>query len=284
MLKIIAYYCMTGKDRKIMASPGVRYGNWALVAGAAEGIGEGFCQVLASVGFHIILVDRNASAMHALAQDLEQRHHIGTLEVLSDLAAPDAAAQCMSAIAENDCRLLVYVAAWSRVSRFTSLEPDDLEGFLNVNTRTLLHLVHGFSKRLVSAGLTGGILLVSSLAGLIGPKYVAPYAATKSFSIRLAEALHDEMKGHGIDITTCCSGTVSTPTYRKSNPDLSRMKPPLMQARDVAAYALRNLGKKTICIPGSRNRFQYFVLMNLLPRRVARRLVSNAMEKMYGPL
>ncbi len=44
---------------------------------------------------------------------------------------------------------------------------------------------------------------------LIGPKYVATYAATKSFSIRLAEALHDELKADGIDIMACCAGTVS---------------------------------------------------------------------------
>jgi len=267
-----------------MASPGERYGNWALVAGAAEGIGEGFCKVLAANGFNLILVDVNAGAMHDLASKIAHDYGVRLLELPLDLADPDAPRQCMTAITANDCRLMVYVAAYSRVCRFTELEPADLDGFLAVNTHTPLHLVHGFSNRLMKAGKTGGIILVSSLAGLIGPQYVATYAATKSFAIRLTEALHGELGEHGIDICACCAGTVSTPTYWKSKPNFDKMKPPVMQPVDIAIYSLRKLGTKTICIPGMTNRLQYFFLMNIIPRRLARRLVNNAMKKMYGSL
>jgi hypothetical protein len=284
MLRIITYYCIRGKVRKIMTSSIKRYGNWALVAGAAEGIGEGFCTVLAASGFNIILVDHNAVAMNNLSIKINQEHHVETRMLNLNLAAPDAAAQCMAVVAATNCRLMVYVAAWSRVCRFTELDPAELDGFLAVNTRTLLHLVHGFSNRLTAAQQTGGILLVSSLAGLIGPKFVATYAATKSFGIRLTEALHDELKEHGIDITVCCAGTVSTPTYWKSKPSFEKMKPPVMQPVDVAQYAIKKLGKKIICIPGLTNRLQYFFLMNLIPRHLARRMVNDAMKKMYGEL
>jgi hypothetical protein len=50
----------------------------------------------------------------------------------------------------------------------------------------------------------------------------------------------------------------------------------------VAGYAIGQLGKKTICIPGIKNRLQYFFLMNLIPRSMASRLVNNAMKKMYA--
>jgi uncharacterized protein len=265
-----------------MASLPERYGNWALVAGAAEGIGEGFTTLLAAAGFNIILVDRNAVAMNELAKKTGQEYQVKTLVLHLDLAAPDAAGRCMEAAVSTGCRLLVYVAAYSQVGRFCDLDASDLDGFLSVNTHTLLHLVHGFSNRLIRAGQTGGILLVSSLAGLIGPQYVAPYAATKAFSIRLAEALHDELADHGIDITVCCAGTVSTPTYWESQPDFGQMKPPVMQPMEVAAYAMSNLGKKILCIPGLKNRLQYFFLLHLIPRRMANRLVNDAMKKMYG--
>lgn len=252
------------------------------MAGAAEGIGEGFCTALAEEGFSIILVDQNTVAMRDLAMKLAGNYSIQTCELPLDLAQPDAAKQCLVLAEEKECRLLIYVAAYSRVSRFHELDPDDLDRFLAVNTHTLLHLVHGFSNTLIQAGKTGGIILVSSLAGLIGPQYVATYAATKSFSIRLTEALHDELKEQGIDITVCCAGTVSTPTYWKGKPSFEKMKPPIMQPAEVARYALRKLGKQTICIPGRTNRLQYFILLNLIPRWMARRLVNDAMEKMYG--
>ncbi len=280
-MKIISYNCRAGKDRKIMTTLGERYGNWALIAGAAEGIGEGFSTALASQGCNIILVDHNATAMHELALKLHEMHHVEVLEVHVDLALPDATEKCMMAASAKNCRLLVYVAATSKVSRFTRLTPAELDGFLAVNTRTLLHLVHAFSNNLIVNKNTGGIILVSSLAGLIGPQFVATYAATKAFSIQLTEALHEELKDHGIDISVCCSGTVSTPAYWRSKPSFEKMKPPVMQSVDVAAYAIKNLGKKTICIPGLTNRLQYFFLMNMIPRRLASRLVNDAMKKMY---
>ncbi len=283
-MKIITYYCRIGKDRKIMGSTTARYGNWALVAGAAEGLGEGFCTQFAAQGFNIILVDQNPTSMHELAIRIKCDYHVQTMELELNLATRNAAESCMSAIASTNCRLMVYVAAWSRVCRFTELNHAELDGFLSVNTRTPLHLVHGFANRLISSHQTGGIILVSSLAGLIGPQYVATYAATKSFSIRLTEALHEELKNNGIDISVCCAGTVSTPTYWKSKPSFDQMKPPVMEPAGVAAYAVENLGKKIISIPGRTNRLQYFFLMNLIPRRVAHLLVNNAMKKMYGSL
>ena len=267
-----------------MTSLQERYGNWALVAGAAEGIGEGFASVLAACGFNIILIDINVVAMHELALRIEQKYHVETLELQLDLSVPDAAELCMKAVMSIDCRLMVYVAAYSRVCRFSELDPSELDNFLSLNIRTMLYLVHGFSKRLISTGKTGGIILVSSLAGLIGPQYVATYAASKAFSIRLTEALHDELKDNGIDITVCCAGTVSTPTFWKSKPNFDKIKPYFMQADDVAGYAIRSLGKKIICIPGMKNRLQYFFLLKLLPFWFGCHLVNNAMKKMYGKM
>jgi len=258
------------------------YGAWAMVAGAAEGIGEGFCHVLAEKGFNLILVDNNEPAMAYVATKIRQKHRVETMELTLDLASAEASMECMKVVTSTDCRLLIYVAAYSRVCPFNELEPAELDQFLSINTRTLLHLVHGFSNRLIAESKTGGILLVSSLAGLIGPSWVATYAATKSFSIRLTEALYQELKDHDIDITVCCMGTVSTPTYWKGKPSFEKMKPPIMQPAEAAGYAISQLGVKPICIPGITNRLQYFFLMNLIPRRLASRLVNNAMEKMYG--
>jgi len=272
----------TGKYRKIMASAVKRYGNWALVAGAAEGIGRGFVSVLAARGYNIILVDRNVPAMTGLSQNIRLEYGVETTELALDLAAPDAAARCMEAVSRTGCRLLVYVAASSKISTFTKLDAGDIEGFLDVNTRTLLRLIHAFSRDLVQQGRPGGIILLSSLAGLVGPQFSAVYAATKSFSIRLTEALYDELKPAGVDILACCPGPVSTPAYWQSKPNLDKIRPSFTSPQQVAGYAMRNLGRRMICIPGLANRLQYFFLLNLIPRRLARRLVNQAMKRMYG--
>ena len=62
------------------------------------------------------------------------------------------------------------------------------------------------------------------------------------------------------------------------------MKPSFVEANQVAAYTLKHLGRKVIAIPGLTNRLQYFFLRQMIPLRLARRLVNDAMKKMYGSL
>jgi len=254
---------------------------WALIAGAAEGLGAGFCRVLARQGWNLAMVDFNGEVLHQEVAHLEKTYGITTRELVLDLAGEEASEICLEFIRNLDCRLLVYVAAYSKVSGFLQLMPGDLDRHLTVNNRTLLHLVHGFSHRLTRQNQTGNILLVASLAGLLGPKYVAVYAATKSFIIVLGEALHHELKPLGITVSVCIAGTIDTPQFRRSAPRLSRMSASAMQPEEVASCAIQNMNKRYLCIPGWMNRVQYFILDRLLPRRTATALVNREIEKMY---
>ncbi len=258
-----------------------RYGNWALVAGAAEGIGAACTLALARQGFNIILVDNNKDAMATLAGKITAQYPVMTQQLHADLAQPDATNRCLIEAGSKGCRLMIYVAAYSKVARFVSLTPVDLDRFINVNSRTLLHLVHGFSSRLIAQQTTGGILIISSLAALIGPQYVSVYAATKAFGITLSEALNAELKPSGIDVTVCISGLVSTPTFLGTNPDFDKIKPLVMHPDETAAFALSNLGKRCRCIPGWQNRAQYFLLQQLMPRSWAGWFVNRYMKKLY---
>ena len=257
-----------------------RYGEWALVAGAAEGIGEAFSMVLAEKGFNIIMVDCNAESLHHLAEKITGRFRVATLEVILDLSVNDAWIHCMKAIENRECRLMVYIPAYSKIKPFLTNSTEELDNYLDLNCRTPFHLVHSFSKS-IPENKPGGIILMSSLAGLIGPPYSAAYAATKAFNIVLTESLFSEFRKTGKDITVCCAGQTSTPTYWASKPHLKGNWPGVMKPEDIAESALRNLGRKAISIPGWKNRISYFLLTRLLPRPVAAKMIGSAIRKMY---
>jgi uncharacterized protein len=258
-----------------------RFGQWGMVAGAAEGIGAAYCEELARRGMNMIMVDVNEAGMESLAKRLEKAHNIQVKRVVQDLADRTAPASCMKAMEGLDCRLLVYNAAYSRVKPFLSSSPEELDLYTNVNARTPLHLVYDFVQKLKSESKTGGILLMASLAGLWGARFVAAYAATKAFNLRLAEALSFELKPQGIHICACCAGSTATPGYLGTDPARGFLAPNVMQPAKVAAIAIRNLGRKTVIIPGLANQFNYFFLTRILPRSISVSLVNKVIARTY---
>jgi short-subunit dehydrogenase len=145
----------------------------------------------------------------------------------------------------------------------------------------MLHSVYGFLKYLTGKG-TGGILLMSSLAGLWGTQLVASYGATKAFTLNLAEALYHELKDQDIDIMACIAGPTATPAYLSTRPKYGFIKPKVMNPQHVANYAISQLGKRAYCIPGFSNKLTHFLMTRILPRTYAARLMNNTMGKMYN--
>jgi short-subunit dehydrogenase len=258
-----------------------RYGSWGIVAGAAEGLGEAYCISLAKKGMNILLVDKEKMAMDSLADRLENEYGIKTQGLHLDLGHSDSAKVIIERAIDHDCRLLIYNAAKSIVQPFLAHEVRDLDQYLDTNCRTMLHSVYGLLKHLKGSG-TGGILLMSSLAGLWGTQLVASYGATKAFTLNLAEALYHELKDHDIDIMACIAGPTATPAYLSTNPRYGFFKPRVMKPQDVADYALDHLGKKAFCIPGFSNRFSYFLMNRILSRTIATRLINTTMSRMYN--
>lgn len=258
-----------------------RYGQWGLVAGAAEGLGAAYCEELASRGMNVIMVDVQQDKMNILAERLQKEYSIIIRQVIIDLSHEDAPEKCVEAMNGLDCRLLIYNAAYSRVKPFLSAEGHELDLYVNVNTRTPLLLAYSFAKKLRSGNTPGGILLMSSLAGLWGTRLVAIYSGTKAFNLLLAEALSHEFKPYHIDVSACCAGATATPGYLGTNPASGLVGPSLMQPRLVARIALDKLGKKTVILPGFANRFNYFFLTRILPRSISVGMVNRVMAKTY---
>jgi len=258
-----------------------KYGNWAIVVGSAEGLGEAYSIALAKRNINLIMVDNRLNSLTNLAIQLEKDFNIETIQLHLDLSESDAVKKMMHQIEQIDCRLLVYNAAYSLIKPFINHTEEELDNFIDINTKTQLKLVHQFSKLLIKKKQTGGILLMSSLAGLIGMQLVSSYAATKAFAWNLAEALHHELKPQKIDVMACIAGATATPAYLKTNPTYGMMKPLVMEPSTVAESALNKLGKRALFIPGFSNRMNYFILTRLLPRKLAASIANKTMLTMF---
>jgi short-subunit dehydrogenase len=257
-----------------------RYGDWALVAGAAEGIGAAFSKNLAVRGMNIIMVDKEQGKMNETAMTLKKEYNVEVVEMcldLSDIAVMDIIIKKLS---ELGCRLLIYNAAYGPVKKFLDNTKDELNYYIDLNSRMPLHLIHQFLQ-IIPKDQKAGILLMSSLAGLWGTLLVSPYGATKAFSYNLAEGLHYELKDKGIDVMACCAGATDTPNYRNTRPKKSLLGPTVMAPQKVAEKALKKLGKKAVFIPGFANQLTNFLLTRILPRSKSAQIMNSVMFSMY---
>lgn len=258
-----------------------KYGPWATIAGSAEGLGEAYAEALAKRGLNLVMIDHQMDCMQTLAGKLQQKYGIQIRQLHLDLSLDTSTDIIMDQTKDLDVCLLIYNAAYSSIKPFVDHSLEELDTFIAVNAKTQIKLIHAFSKRLIAGEKNGGLLLMSSLAGLIGMQLVAPYAATKAFAWNLAEALHHELKPKGIDVMACVAGATSTPAYLKTKPKYGFFKPAVMKPADVAETTLRQLGRKTLFIPGFSNRFNYFMLTRLLPRKWAALMANKTMLSMY---
>jgi short-subunit dehydrogenase len=259
-----------------------KYGPWALIAGSAEGLGEAWSTALAKRGMNLLMIDNQEKKLTALSDKLSNEYDIQTKTLIIDLADTGCISKMMEMLMDNECRLLIYNAAYSLIKPFTSHTSEELDHFIKINTQSQIQLVHAFSNHLIANKQQGGIILMSSLAGMMGMQLVAPYAATKAFAWNLAEAIHHELKPHNIDVMACIAGATSTPAYLKTDPQYGRIKPKVMDPDAVAEAALNKLGRKTLFIPGFSNRMNYYILTRLLPRKMASSIANKTMKKMYG--
>jgi short-subunit dehydrogenase len=262
------------------ASFRARYGPWALVAGASEGLGAEFARQLAGRGVDVILVARRAEVLDGLATELRAISRVGVVTASLDLGRPDLADQLAALTAGREVGLAVYNAAASMIGPFLDQDLASKLRIVDVNCRGPLVVAHQLGAAMAARG-RGGLILMSSLAATQGSPLVATYAATKAFNLVLAEGLWYELGARGVDVLACRAGATRTPGFLASRPRTGAA--PVMDPAPVVRAALAALGRAPSMVPGWANRAAAFLMGRLLPRRTAIRIMGNATRAMYQP-
>jgi len=247
----------------MMAGFEQRYGPWAVIAGGAQGIGAAYAHYLARHGLKLIIIDRSAEALQRISVELEQDHGTECVTLQLDLAEADRLAQLQPLVDGREVGMLIYNAALADVGPFYKMDTGlALERQrIAVNVTGPLEFVYALGKPMLARG-RGGIILMSSGAGLQGAPYYAHYAATKAYAITLAESLWYEFQPYGVDVLACIAGmTLSTAAAGYKHLDTSGFQTP----EEVVAEAMAALGSSCSVITGEENR-QNRALLATLPR------------------
>lgn len=178
----------------------------ALVTGASAGLGVEFARQLSKRGHALVLVARREQRLDELAKELGNARAVG-----ADLSKKDATAKLMADLKANGetVDLLVNNAGFGLIGRFAELDPKRQRQMIDLNVGALTDLCRAVAPAMIERK-SGAILNVASTAAFQpGPK-MAVYFATKAFVLSLSEALHEELKPHGIAVTCLCPGPTRT--------------------------------------------------------------------------
>ena len=121
---------------------------------------------------------------------------VRTVTVAADLATETGLAAIQQATQDLEVGLVVINAAYSPIGRLIDQDPEQTLRALDLNCRAPLLLAHRYLPAMAARG-RGGMIVMSSLAGLQGTPSIATYAATKAFGAVLAEGLWAELRSSG---------------------------------------------------------------------------------------
>jgi uncharacterized protein len=226
-----------------------RYGPWALVAGASEGVGRAYARALAERGVHVVLLSRRRPVLDAVAAEIRERWAVDTRTVAVDLSEDDAADQVIEATKDLEVGTFVYCAgADPRFEHFLDSPVDAATALVRRNCLVPLRLCHHLARPMVDRG-RGGIVIVSSGAALVGARRMVAYGASKAFDLVMAEALWAELHDTGVDVLALVLGVTDTPALRRllaergnlAGPDDATPIPGAATPKEVVAEALAHL-------------------------------------------
>lgn len=251
-----------------------KYGPWAIVTGAARGIGKAYARELASRGLNVLLVDLLEEDLLQTSEEIRSQFSIQCHNIRADLADFQERQKVMEQCEQYSIGLFCCNHAMTKLFPDGQLRAwidtpiENLQKMMQVNLESSVALIHHFANKM-AAQHRGGILILSSMGAISGAPYVTQYGATKAFLANLGEALFWELKCRGVDVTTVLPGLTRTNDVEKGLTEYGRKTLSMMEPSEVASISLNALGKQCSVIPGKGNQLQHFFLSRIAPRSMS---------------
>lgn len=245
----------------------------ALITGASSGLGWDMAHILSEKGYDIIAVARREERLLKLKDELKTDVEIVCCDV-TDVN------QCkMLAEKANEVDIFINNAGFGVFGDFCSTNLDDELKMLDTNVRAV-HILTKLVAQKFKAKNSGYILNVASIAAFFPGPLFAAYYASKSYVLRISQALAEELRREKskVQISVLCPGPVNTEFC-----DIAKVsfgfgsekgsKFILMNSRFVSEYAINKMFKgKQVIIPGALIKTAVF-MRRIFPDKIIAKVV-----------
>ena len=179
-----------------------KFGEWAIVTGATDGIGKAMSFELARKGCSVLLVSRSAQKLDMVAKELRASHpKVGVRTMAIDFGGLTVAVreQFQALVDTLDVGVLVNNVGMSYdfCQWFHELTDDEVARMLALNVESTTWMTRAVLPGMISRK-RGVVVNMSSAAARPPTPLLALYSATKGYIENLTRALDIEYAGKGI--------------------------------------------------------------------------------------
>jgi uncharacterized protein len=197
---------------------------FALITGASRGIGTELAREMAAVGVPSILVARAEEELKRLSDEIESDFGLKCKWLSCDLTLDEERRNLFRFCEEHalDVAYLINNAGFGTYGEFVDIPVSRNLSLIELNISALTHLCYLFLPSMLAKG-KGRIMNVASVAAFMPGPNAAVYFASKAYVLNFSEALHQELKGKGITVTTLCPGPTESEFMKVSGMENSSM-------------------------------------------------------------
>lgn len=248
---------------------------YVLITGGTTGIGYCLANLFARQGHNLFLVARNEDKLIRVKSEMENKWNIKVKIKNFDLSVDNSCAQLCDYVDKNKLyiKYLVNNAGVGSFGEFKEIELKRDLDIIDINIKSLTYLSKHFLYKM-SENKEGGILNVGSTAAFCAGPKMATYYASKAYVLSLTEALYEEGKNYGVQVSCLCPGAVDTKFQKSAGIVKSKVAMKnIMDPKFVAEVGYNGFMKgNVLIIPGIKNKV--LVLANkLIPRSISRKII-----------
>ena len=186
---------------------------WALVTGAALGIGRQYAEQLAALGYNLLMVDI-LEEVKTEAVVISEQHKVRCDAKVMDLATATAARELHAwSVAEGYIfDVVINNAGMFSFCDILNTPVERLERIILLHDLTLTTMCRLYGEDMIKRG-KGRLLNMSSYSIWMPFPGLASYSASKAYVKSFTEAFAKELRGTGVTATAICPAGIATDLY-----------------------------------------------------------------------